>query len=48
MIETDLMDATHYAIDLYRHLRKKGITIRKPVDCLIASYTAGTLGAIRF
>jgi predicted nucleic acid-binding protein len=27
-----------YAINLYRHLRKKGITIRKSVDCLIASY----------
>jgi predicted nucleic acid-binding protein len=38
MIETDLMDVTNYAIDLYRHLRKKGITIRKSVDCLIASY----------
>jgi predicted nucleic acid-binding protein len=38
MIETDLMDATNYAIGLYRHLRKRGITIRKSVDCLIASY----------
>ena len=38
MIETDLMDATNYAIGLYRHLRKKGITIRKSIDCLIASY----------
>jgi predicted nucleic acid-binding protein len=38
MIETDLMDVTNYATDLYRHLRKKGITIRKSVDCLIASY----------
>ena len=25
------------AADLYRSLRKKGVTIRKPVDCLIAS-----------
>ncbi len=25
------------AADLYRSLRKKGITIRKPVDCMIAS-----------
>jgi predicted nucleic acid-binding protein len=38
MIEIDVMEATNYAIDLYRHLRKKGITIRKAVDCLIASY----------
>ena len=33
-----MMYATDYAIDLYRHLRKKEITIRKPIDCLIASY----------
>jgi predicted nucleic acid-binding protein len=38
MVDIDLMDATNCAIDLYRHLRKKGITIRKSVDCLIASY----------
>jgi len=38
MVDVDLMYATDYAIDLYRHLRKKGITIRKSVDCLIASY----------
>jgi predicted nucleic acid-binding protein len=38
MIEIDLMDVTNYAINLYRHLRKKGITIRKSVDCVIASY----------
>jgi len=25
------------AADLYRSLRKKGITIRKPIDCMIAS-----------
>lgn len=25
------------AADIYRTLRKKGITIRKPVDCMIAS-----------
>jgi predicted nucleic acid-binding protein len=39
MIDIDLMDVTNYAINLYRRLRKKGITIRKSVDCLIASYT---------
>jgi predicted nucleic acid-binding protein len=38
MIDMDLMYATNYAIDLCRHLRKKGITIRKSIDCLIASY----------
>jgi predicted nucleic acid-binding protein len=38
MIEINLIAATNYAINLYRHLRKKGITIRKSVDCLIASY----------
>jgi predicted nucleic acid-binding protein len=38
MIDIDLMDVTNYAINLYRQLRKKGITIRKSVDCLIASY----------
>ena len=25
------------AADIYRNLRRKGITIRKPVDCMIAS-----------
>ena len=38
MINTPIMDVADYAIDLYRGLRKKGITIRKPYDCLIASY----------
>jgi len=38
MIDLDLMYVTNHAIDLYRHLRKKGITIRKSMDCLIASY----------
>ena len=38
MINLDLMHVTNYAVDLYRHLRKKGITVRKSVDCLIASY----------
>ena len=38
MIDIDLLYVTNYAVDLYRHLRKKGITIRKSVDCLIASY----------
>jgi len=38
MIDIDLLYITNHAIDLYRHLRKKGITIRKSIDCLIASY----------
>ena len=38
MINIDLMYVTNHAVDLYRHLRKKGITIRKSIDCLIASY----------
>jgi len=38
MLEIDIMYVTDYAIDLFRHLRKKGITIRKSMDCLIASY----------
>ena len=38
MINIDILYVTNYAIDLYRYLRKKGITIRKSVDCLIASY----------
>jgi len=38
MINTPIMTVVGYAINLYRSLRKKGITIRKPYDCLIASY----------
>jgi predicted nucleic acid-binding protein len=38
MIDINLLYVTNHAIDLYRHLRKKGITIRKSIDCLIASY----------
>jgi predicted nucleic acid-binding protein len=38
MIDIELMDAANYTIHLYRLLRKKGITIRKSIDCLIASY----------
>ena len=38
MIDINIMDVTNYAVGLYRHLRKKGITIRKSIDCLIASY----------
>ena len=38
IINIDIMTVSNFAIDLYRDLRKKGITIRKTVDCLIASY----------
>jgi predicted nucleic acid-binding protein len=38
MISTPIMTVADHAIDLYRSLRKKGITIRKPYDYLIASY----------
>jgi len=38
MLNTPIMTVTDCAINLYRSLRKKGITIRKPYDCLIASY----------
>jgi predicted nucleic acid-binding protein len=38
MVSTPIMTVADHAIDLYRSLRKKGITIRKPYDCLIASY----------
>ena len=38
MASTPIMTVTDHAVELYRDLRKKGITIRKPYDCLIASY----------
>jgi predicted nucleic acid-binding protein len=38
MADIDIMEATNKAIDIYKTLRKKGITIRKSIDCLIASY----------
>jgi predicted nucleic acid-binding protein len=38
LINTDIMQATDYAISMYRTLQKQGITIRKAADCLIASY----------
>ena len=38
MINTPILTVVDYAVDLYRSLRKRGITIRKPYDCLIASY----------
>jgi predicted nucleic acid-binding protein len=38
ILDIDMMTVTNMAIDIYRSLRKKGITIRKQNDCLIASY----------
>ena len=38
MLTIDVMRVTNYAVNLYRKLRKRGITIRKSIDCLIASY----------
>jgi predicted nucleic acid-binding protein len=38
ILDTDLMIVTNIAINIYRNLRKKGITIRKQNDCIIASY----------
>jgi predicted nucleic acid-binding protein len=40
MINTPIMTVADHAIDLYRSLRKKGITIRKPYDCLIGKFGA--------
>ncbi|MDR1222317.1 MAG: PIN domain-containing protein [Tannerella sp.] len=38
MIDFTWMETTDKAIEIYRTLRKKGITIRKSNDCLIAAY----------
>ena len=38
ILDIDIMIVSDFAASLYRDLRKKGITIRKSVDCLIASY----------
>jgi predicted nucleic acid-binding protein len=38
MLNNEILYITEAAIDLYRLLRKRGVTIRKPYDCLIASY----------
>ena len=38
LIVLPMRQATFFrAADIYRSLRKRGITIRKPVDCMIAS-----------
>ena len=38
MLRLDPVEAAIDAANLYRMLRKKGVTIRKPNDCLIAQY----------
>jgi predicted nucleic acid-binding protein len=38
ILNNGIMEITNNAINIYRMLRKKGITIRKQNDCLIASY----------
>ena len=38
MLKLNIMDVTNKAIEIYRKLRKSGITIRKSNDCLIAAY----------
>ncbi|GAB3513492.1 PIN domain nuclease [Spirosoma knui] len=38
ILTLDPIEAAIGAAELYRFLRKKGVTIRKPNDCLIAHY----------
>ncbi|MBD5437114.1 MAG: PIN domain nuclease [Treponema sp.] len=38
MLDNDIMSVAEKTISLYRSLRKKGVTIRKTNDCMIASY----------
>ena len=38
MLDTDIITASDYAIGIYRTLRKKGLTVRKSQDCLVAAY----------
>ena len=38
MLKFNIMNLTNLAIEIYRKLRKTGITIRKSNDCLIAAY----------
>lgn len=38
MLKPDFPFIEDTAVDLYRSLRRQGITIRKPNDCLIAAY----------
>lgn len=38
MLDNDSMSVAEKTVSLYRSLRKKGVTIRKTNDCMIASY----------
>lgn len=38
MLDNDSMAVAEKTVSLYRSLRKKGVTIRKTNDCMIASY----------
>jgi predicted nucleic acid-binding protein len=38
ILNNEIMEVTNNAVNIYRMLRRKGITIRKQNDCLIASY----------
>ena len=38
MLKFNIIELTNLAIEIYRNLRKAGITIRKSNDCLIAAY----------
>ena len=38
ILKFNIMDLTNTAIEIYRKMRKAGITIRKSNDCLIAAY----------
>ncbi|MDE5898596.1 MAG: PIN domain-containing protein [Treponemataceae bacterium] len=38
MLDDDSMSVAEKTVSLYRSLRKKGVTIRKTNDCMIASY----------
>jgi predicted nucleic acid-binding protein len=38
MLRFNIIEVTNTAIEIYRKLRKAGITIRKSNDCLIAAY----------
>ena len=39
MLSNNILEASNLAIDIYRLSRKKGKTIRKSKDCLIAAYS---------
>ncbi len=38
VLKVDVLEAAYEAVNIYRKLRKKGVTIRRSNDCLIAHY----------